>query len=469
MNFIVDMPPTPNEYLTEEKMEGGAGADARGNISENTFHIAAKEYIKKKKELLSKGKGDDDAHHGAITHLRSDKGMEKIKKSVDETNTKKIDKDDLNHTIEDCTHATADWLHHIHQHTGSIDTEQDVHLTGPIGEKNVADEVGGFTNADLIIGVKRRKTNKNALLSLNLRSNDGEQYGNSLKYATKPSNSVKIRTPGGHVFHRMIQNAASSIYSRLKNISQTDPDHEKRKSAQTSYERLESPTGNAGASVRHDKSFKAMKEKRLDFNNNWRKGYSGKIEEIDSLLKGKKLSFLDTISTLRKIKRGEVPGNSKMAEEHVDKLNEHRNNTFDKLSDEHSNNTTNLLNNLYDAAHSFNDSKIHSHINRLHRIMTGTFARRRKFVEMKGRKVPVIPTNLVVVQRTKRGERPNTKIYSPTNRLEELSRSSEKWMARTSEGRKGLSIDRGRGLLQISHDPGKDNYNIKLDLKRKNT
>lgn len=437
-----------NVILTEKakgpKLAGGKGADVRGRISEQTMFHSINNYMDRRRR--------GDTHEEALEHLRSPKHFKKVKGQVDES-LSFHDPDDFHQTAEDSAHAAADYLDHIHKNIGEMDVEGQTHLTGPLGEKVTAREIG-YTNADLIIPMKGKKDRIEFALS---RPN---HRGNSLKYTTEKSNYAKVRQHGEQQFNGMIDKLANKAYSTLaKAKGREHPDAQK----------LESTSGEGGLIPNISKLRRRIEKARGSLAGVGWESFFDDHKEVRKLIEkhhpGATVNTLDNVlSALRKIKRNDsskMPGtdtsqvprlkadelsaDQNLASHYEKGLSQMKSSVVNDVQHEHVSRTAELLNHVYDALHRETDpdirSELQSHVNEFHRRLGDIQPRKRKFRKLPdGQIVPVVRTDLVVIHRNGKDQKPSTGIHSLTNRMEELSRSTGRWEANSSGGSMEISL-----------------------------
>lgn len=482
MNFIVDMPPMSNEYLTEEKMAGGAGADKRGELSEVAMHHSIMNYLNKKAEIMSanthmpEDERHEHAHNEAIEYLKSDEHHEALKIQVENHPSNKVlyngyhignlnlegkfepksdfsdnqkkkilavhghitskvfsEKNkkgkyslapnqkienilsqspaDADHTIRDSKHAAIAYINHLNRNFGHLVTKP--LLTGGAGEIKTARHIGA-TNADLVISVRKRGTNE--------INNVIVPKGASLKYATKPSGDVKVRTPGEEPFHNNIV--------ELMRRSGRDENHPDHIDLKNSYDRIKQ--AREGVGKLEDKEIEHIK------------GISGK--STSSLESAKSL--------MRQIMRGDHTGDKEKAEDMLNQL-ENKEKPLKDARIAYMQKAAKTLNSIYKehaSAEGNRKNQLSGAINSFHRDISGILHRRRRTAKIKDEEgrdatVPVVPTTLVKITRgkNKTGEYtpPKVRIHSLSNRLEKISKGTQ-WSASSTEGG-GININADRG------------------------
>jgi hypothetical protein len=419
-----------DNILFEEKEAGGKGADLRGDTSEYAFYHAAQNYNAEKRKHLQDGKSDEEAHSAAVEHLRNPEHMAQLKKKVAKSSPKtsqhhESNKEDFHHTVEDGSHAAADYLHKMHREHGSIDSSRDHIITGPQGEKKTASEIG-ITNADMVTPITRKNGEK-VYAKVNI-SNRNKSVGSSLKYATAKSKHIKVRTHGEAAFHDIVHQAAKKVLGKdhpdVKELNRLHGKKHQEKKKLAEGEWKNNPDLHS-----HLDSMKSLFQKHHD-----KKDLPGSFEGAKSHLRKIIRGGSRDVKDASKV----TDSDKKKAREHLDAL-EKSEESYKKSRLDHVNHATKVLNKIYDEGGE-GKKEANTQIHRMHRKLVGVFGRRTGTSDVeieKGRKekVPVIRTHLVSITRGKRGERPHTGIHSLTNRLEDMSRdSSKKYRASSTEG-----------------------------------
>ena len=506
MNFIVDMPPTPNEYLTEEEeLSGGESSNLRGETSEAAMHYTIGNYLEKKQKLMSRKKNplsEDEAHTQAIEHIHSPEHVETLRKQLSQyTNNKVIDRqnkevgklnasgnfetrtknikekygnltyDDLKdekhpdlklelnkkiqdhmrdyptdseHTLRDSVHASSHWINHLVKKHGHL---RSTTLTGPIGEVETAKRIGA-TNADLVVHVQKPGEKKQTAVEV--------PRGNSLKYTTEDSNTVKVRTPGEKAFHEAVAELATSagMHHHASHLSQL-------------YDSLESEREKISPQKKKPKDWDEKVQGKF-IPNHEHIGNNAEFQHIANTIEKKgydrPTTLGDAQSVLRKIHRkengkanlGTSSANPKhWTYEHYNKLGEMES----KLKQSRINYTqhvSNVLNNVYDEhdkAAGQRKTDLITSINRFHRDISGISHRRRKYVKIStpaGQefRANAVPTVLMKIQRNKKTkglsyEPPKVKLHGLYNMLEKTSSKADRFRANVTDGG-GINISAER-------------------------